>query len=91
MNNRARVRWHKARMASLIEKPLVNILFGARQTGKTFPLKRPIPSPSLWYNLADSEERNRLVRDPAAFSRECRALPPAGNPSTVVVNGAGGI
>jgi len=60
-------RWLEARLARDLRKPLVHILFGARQTGKTTMLDRLVPRASARYNLADPEERSRLLADPGAF------------------------
>ena len=51
------------------------MLFGARQTGKSTLLVHLLPAPALHYNLADPEERSRLLADPGVFRRECEALP----------------
>ena len=81
-------RWLEERLARDLRKPLVHILFGARQTGKTTLLDRLIPNASARYNLADPEERSRLLADPGAFRRECEALPSTGKPDIVVVDEA---
>ncbi len=81
-------RWLESRLAEDLKKPLVHILFGARQTGKTTLLDRLVPNPSLRYNLADPEERTRLLADPGAFRRECEALPSTREASVVVVDEA---
>lgn len=57
-----------------ISRPFVDIVFGARQTGKTCLLQELL-QPSLAYNLADPAERSRLAADPGVFRRECEALP----------------
>ncbi len=46
-------RYYAHRMASMLTKPFVHILFGARQTGKTFLLRHLIPNATRWYNFAD--------------------------------------
>ncbi len=58
-----------------IVKPFVHIVFGARQTGKTTLLNDLLQNASLRYNLADPEERMRLLADPGLLRRECEALP----------------
>jgi len=68
-------RWIQASLSRNLAKPFVHILFGARQTGKTTLLNGLLPNPSLGYNLANPEERTRLLADPGAFLRECDALP----------------
>jgi uncharacterized protein len=82
-------RWYGSPLVSAVKKPFVHIIFGARQTGKTSLLRHLFPDAALWYNLADPEERNRLILDPGAFSRECRALPQnSSTPAMVIVDEA---
>ena len=71
-----------------LRRPFVHILFGARQTGKSTLLAHLLPTPSLHYNLADPEERSRLLADPGAFRRECEALPDRTQPHVVFVDEA---
>lgn len=65
----------------------VHILFGARQTGKTTLLKNLL-CPDLSYNLADPEERSRLLAQSGLFRRECEALPRDRGRMTVLVDEA---
>ena len=81
-------RWLQGSLADDLLQPLVHILFGARQTGKSTLLARLLPAPALHYNLVDPEERSRLLADPGAFRRECEALPRGGGPHVVVVDEA---
>jgi predicted AAA+ superfamily ATPase len=81
-------RWIKAHLVRQIQKPFVHILFGARQTGKTTLLEEILPHPSLYYNLADPEERTRLLAQPGLFRRECEALPERSEPHFVLVDEA---
>jgi predicted AAA+ superfamily ATPase len=67
--------------------PYVHIVFGARQTGKT-TLLRELLEPDLDYNLADPEERGRLLAQPGLFRRECEAAPVPGRRTTVFVDEA---
>lgn len=70
-----------------LQHPYVHILFGARQTGKTTLLKELL-QPDLSYNLADPEERGRLLAQPGLFRRECEALPKTNRRLTVFVDEA---
>lgn len=67
--------------------PYVHIVFGARQTGKT-TLLLSLLRPDLSYNLADPEERGRLLAQPGLFRRECEALDIKDEPATVFVDEA---
>ena len=80
-------RWLTGKLAKELTKPFVHILFGARQTGKTTLVNSLLPNPSLRYNLADPEERTRLMADPGLLRRECEALP-AGKRHYVVIDEA---
>lgn len=81
-------RWLHQPLARHLTRPFVHILFGARQTGKTTLLDHLLPNPALRYNLADPEQRSRLLADPGLFRRECEALPRRGSPHVVFVDEA---
>lgn len=81
-------RWIQGRLREELRKPFVHILFGARQTGKSTLLSHLLPEPALHYNLADPEERSRLLAGPGLFRRECEALPAAAEPHVVFVDEA---
>jgi uncharacterized protein len=68
-----------------LKRPFVDILFGARQTGKTTLLKK-ILQPEISYNLADPRERSRLLADPGIFIRECEALSRTGKMQQVFID-----
>lgn len=70
-----------------LKKPFVDIVFGARQTGKT-SLLQELLEPTLTYNLADPAEQSRLAADPGTFRRECEALPLGDKPHVVFVDEA---
>ena len=69
-------------------KPFVHILFGARQTGKSFLIRHLIPDPSLKYDFSNPAERTRLLADPGVLIRECEALITRSEPHFVVVDEA---
>jgi len=74
-------------LAEKLRYSYVHILFGARQTGKT-TLLMDLLQPDLSYNLADPEERGRLLADPGLFRRECEVLGLEGKAATVFVDEA---
>ncbi len=74
-------------LSEKLRHPYVHIVFGARQTGKT-TLLRHLLEPDLSYNLADPEERGRLLAQPGLFRRECEALDQSGGRRTVFVDEA---
>ncbi|MFH1573598.1 MAG: AAA family ATPase [Acidobacteriota bacterium] len=81
-------RWYRANLEKQMRKPFVHVLFGARQTGKTTLLNSLLSHASLRINLADPEERTRLLAEPGLFRKECEALPVLDEPSVVFVDEA---
>jgi predicted AAA+ superfamily ATPase len=64
----------------------VRLLFGARQTGKTQLLRHLLGgSGTRFFDLQSAAERRRFETDPAAFTREVRALPLRALPRSVRV------
>jgi len=80
-------RYLAPRLEESFKHSYVQIVFGARQTGKT-TLLRDLLDPDLDYNLADPEERGRLLAQPGLFRRECEAARVAGLRTTVFVDEA---
>lgn len=69
-------RFLEGALSGPLSRNRVRLLFGARQTGKTELLRHVLAGPGTrFYDLQDSAERRRFEADPAAFSREVRALP----------------
>jgi predicted AAA+ superfamily ATPase len=68
-------RWYAGEMRAKLARPYVHLLFGARQTGKSTLLNGLIPDDSLRFNLADPQERSRLLGNPDEFAQACRSLP----------------
>ena len=60
-----------------VSREKVNLLFGARQTGKTELLRQVLrrSEPAQLFDLQDSALRRQLETDPSRFGREVRALP----------------
>jgi uncharacterized protein len=75
-----------------LAKPYVQILFGARQTGKSTLLRALLPAPALWVDLSHPGERSRYLARPERLIEECLALGSAATgrdePFTVVVDEA---
>lgn len=80
-------RYLTTRLEEDLKHPYVHIVFGARQTGKT-TLLRELLDPDLEYNLADPEQRGRLLAQPGLFRRECEAAVVPGRKTTVFVDEA---
>ncbi|MFZ5570513.1 MAG: ATP-binding protein [Thermodesulfobacteriota bacterium] len=66
----------------------MQILFGARQTGKSTLLKKVLSGPAMWIDLSDPGERSRYLARPGDFIAECKALPKTGTPSLIVIDEA---
>ena len=81
-------RWVRVELELQFAKPFVHIVFGARQVGKTTLISDIIKDCALYYNLADPEERTRLLVDSGVFRRECEALPESKEPCVVFVDEA---
>jgi uncharacterized protein len=68
-------RWYAPRWLASLRKPYVQILFGARQTGKSTLIRGLLPEGSLALDLASPEIRSRYLARPGDFVADCRALP----------------
>lgn len=69
-------RYLEERLTGPVSRNKVRLLFGARQTGKTWLLRRLLPGEDTRaFDLQDTTVRRRFEADPAAFSREVQALP----------------
>jgi len=73
-------RWIANELRNKLARPYVQLLFGARQTGKSTLLGQLIPEECLRFNLADPQQRTRHLANPGEFAQVCRSLPrdPAG-------------
>ncbi|HNQ90913.1 MAG TPA: AAA family ATPase [Verrucomicrobiota bacterium] len=81
-------RWYATELKACLERPYVQLLFGARQTGKTTLLNALLPSETLRVDLANPEERSRHLADPGRFVKLCRDLPAAPDGRLVFVDEA---
>ena len=68
-------RWYAAELKASLERPYVQLVFGARQTGKTTLLNALLPPETLRVDLANPEERSRHLADPGFLLKLCRDLP----------------
>ena len=65
-------RWYAVELKTSLERPYVQLIFGARQTGKTTLLNALLPPETLRVDLAIPEERSRHLADPGLFVKLCR-------------------
>jgi predicted AAA+ superfamily ATPase len=68
-------RWYAAELKASLERPYVQLIFGARQTGKTALLNALLPPETLRVDLAIPGVRSRHLADPGLFAKLCRDLP----------------
>ena len=68
-------RWYAAPLAEKLRRPFVQVMFGARQTGKSTLLNALLPEDTLRIDLSDPAERARHLARPGEFAALCRALP----------------
>jgi predicted AAA+ superfamily ATPase len=74
--------------SSAMKTPYVQILFGARQTGKSTLVRSLLPGDATIINLADPLERARFSESPGLFVEICKALKPREGGSVVFVDEA---
>jgi predicted AAA+ superfamily ATPase len=67
-------RWYRPRLAGALRRPYVQVLFGARQTGKSTLVRELLPPEAFVADLSDPELRSRYLARPGEFVAECRAL-----------------
>jgi predicted AAA+ superfamily ATPase len=68
-------RWYAPRWQASLKKPYVQLLFGARQTGKSTLIRQLLPEGALAIDLANPEIRSRYLARPGDFIADCQALP----------------
>jgi len=68
-------RWYAARWQAFLRKPHVQMLFGARQTGKSTVIRALSPKGALLVDLSNPELRTRYLARPGDFVAHCHALP----------------
>ena len=74
--------------AAAMKKPYVQILFGARQTGKSTLVRSLLPEGATIIDLSDPVERARFAASPGLFAEMCGALKPVDGVATVFVDEA---
>jgi predicted AAA+ superfamily ATPase len=68
-------RWYAAKLQAALARPYVNLVFGARQTGKSTLVRSLLPPETAVFDLAEPGLRTRLLARPGEFTAEVRALP----------------
>jgi uncharacterized protein len=81
-------RWLAPVLADRMQRPYVQILFGARQTGKSTLLKSLLPEDGFVVDLSEPLTRSRYMASPENLVNECRAMGPGDAPRVVFVDEA---
>jgi uncharacterized protein len=81
-------RWAEHSWQQKLETPFVQIVFGARQTGKSTLLLELIPNPALRLDFSDPGQRSSFLSQPEQFIGICRAMPQTAEPPVIVVDEA---
>ena len=81
-------RWNESRWRRDFSKPYVQIVFGARQTGKSTLIRSLLPTGATVVDLSDPRERGRHLSDSGQFITLCRSLPARGPATWVFVDEA---
>jgi predicted AAA+ superfamily ATPase len=68
-------RWPTRKWRHDFSACFVQIVFGARQTGKSTLLRGLLPADATIIDLSDPEERGRHLSDPGRFVAFCKSLP----------------
>ncbi len=81
-------RWVESSLAEKLSSPYVQMIFGARQTGKSTLLQSLIPKAAIWLDFSEPRQRSEFLRDPGKLVDRCRGLPVSTEPLVVVVDEA---
>jgi predicted AAA+ superfamily ATPase len=81
-------RWYGDKLRRALARPYVQIVFGARQTGKSTLLRGLLPPDALIFDLANAAERSQMLAHPSHFLNVCRQVPKRAEPTTVFVDEA---
>jgi predicted AAA+ superfamily ATPase len=81
-------RWIEPGLVGKLSSPYVQMMFGARQTGKSTLLQKLIPKAAIWLDFSEPRQRSEYLRDPGGLVERCRGLPASKEPLVVVVDEA---
>jgi uncharacterized protein len=81
-------RWIEPDLSEKLSSSYVQIMFGARQTGKSTLLHKLIPKAAIWLDFSAPRQRSEYLRDPGALVEQCRGLPVSKERFIVVVDEA---
>jgi predicted AAA+ superfamily ATPase len=81
-------RWTEAEWQQKLATPFVQIVFGARQTGKSTLLKELLPNPALRLDFSDPGQRSSFLSAPEQLIGICKAMPMGATPPVIVIDEA---
>lgn len=81
-------RWIEPGLAESLSSPYVQMMFGARQTGKSTLLRKLILNAAIWLDFSEPRQRSEYLRDPGKLVDQCRSLPVSKEPRVVVIDEA---
>lgn len=81
-------RWAEVGWRQKLASPYVQIVFGARQTGKSTLLQELIPNPALKLDFSDPGQRSNFLSQPEQLIGICKAMPRTPEPPVIVIDEA---
>ena len=81
-------RWPENKWRRDFARPFVQIVFGARQTGKSTLIRGLLPAGATVVDLSNPRERGRYLNEPDRLITLCRSLPAKGPAAWVFVDEA---
>lgn len=81
-------RWSESKWRRDFAKPFVQIVFGARQTGKSTLIRSLLPADATVVDLSNPKERGLFQSEPDRLITLCRSLPAKGPAKWVFVDEA---
>ena len=81
-------RWSERKWRRDFARPFVQIVFGARQTGKSTLIRSLLPADAIVVDLSNPKERGLFQGEPERLITLCRSLPTRGPAKWVFVDEA---
>jgi len=81
-------RWTTSSWARKLTSPYVQVIFGARQTGKSTLLRQLAPESALWLDFSHPAQRATYLSRPEMLIEKCRQMPRQAPPPIAVVDEA---
>jgi uncharacterized protein len=81
-------RWEEASWQEKLATPYVQLVFGARQTGKSTLVRELVPRPALQLDFSSPGQRSEFLSQPDQLIGICRAMPVTAEPPVIVIDEA---